>query len=179
MAGAALCDGSEVLAFPCTRTAVAEARRRLRGRGPLVGVFDIDGTLLVDGARVACTAALAEYIARTGGVLELVTARPEAARRRTMEQLEAAGLLPLVSRLHMPSARLPNKKEIGAWKARTQAEIEARHGRLDVAVGDNLHDVAPVLGSGDRMGVLVAQPEDGRRDGRTVVAPGKRGRLST
>jgi len=194
-----MADAAGVRTFPCTAAAVEETRRLLRGRGPPVGVFDIDDTLLVgggDGTKIEPTAALAREIVKRGGAVELVTARPEAARRKTVAQLGAAGLLPLVARLHMPGGRLPNKKKIADWKAAARAAIEARRGRLDVAVGDKLHDIVRVpvgdigtaaviraSATGGPVGLLVhyseeeeEEEEDGNRDRGSPSASKRRRR---
>lgn len=153
--------GSGVHRFPCTAAAVAATRRLLRGRVAPVAVFDIDATLLTPaGAPVRLTVALARDIVRAGGVVELVTARPEDGRAATIAQLAAANVWPLVSDLHMPRRRLHTTKEITRWKAARRADIERKWGRLDVAVGDNLHDVAPVEITDIGSAAVVAQPGD-------------------
>lgn len=132
-------------AFKCTPKAMHHVKQILgRRRHRLVAVFDMDGTLCSKtGTRLpACS--LLRWMAHQGAAIDIITARPADGRRETVAWLATAGLLPAISVLRMPSSRLPSTAAITAWKQEARQRTRAAHGRLDVAVGDNVHDVIPV-----------------------------------
>lgn len=153
--------------FPSTAAAVSHVRERLTGRGPLVAVFDIDDTLFGRAGKIKPVCDLLTDIAAKGGHVAVVTARPASTRAETIKELEAAGLGPAIRELHLAPARLESTKAIARWKAAVRDAIHERTGRLDLAVGDNLHDIAPVAhrsagvtavingGKGRQLGLLI------------------------
>lgn len=131
--------------FVYTPQAIAHVKECIRKRGAhVVAAFDVDGTLSDAAGNQLPAADLLRWIAKRGGTVDIITARPEESRPATLAWLRQTGLLDYVSALRMPARRLTSTAAVTAWKRKARAATKKRHGRLDVAVGDNVHDVAPI-----------------------------------
>lgn len=133
--------------YPSTAAAVRAATRALARRPErILAVFDIDSTILSRRhRRIAAVCSLLHWIKARGGMIYIVTARPEEGRRATEDTLAALGVDTAVRGLYMPPERLPSTAAVAAWKHSMRRRIARREARpLTISVGDNLHDLSGV-----------------------------------